>query len=49
MITTPHCDDFGDDAVALVMSPAREEDDTDLDITGISAFGFHSCLALELY
>lgn len=48
MNTTPHCDDFGDDAVALVMSPARE-DDTDLDITGISAFGFHSCHFLELF
>lgn len=47
MNPTTHCDNFENEPVTFAMNPASE-DDTDLDITGISAFGFHSCYYLEL-
>lgn len=42
------CKHFGDDALIIAMTPAWE-DDSDFDVTGISAFGFHSRHNLELY
>lgn len=47
MNPTPHGEHFGNDAVTIAMTPACE-DDTDWDVTGISAFGFHSGHYLEL-
>lgn len=47
MNPTTHCDNFENELVTIVMTPACE-DETDLDMTGISAFGFHSRYYLEL-
>lgn len=41
-----HCKQFENDAVTFAMTPACQND-TDFDITGISAFGFY-CHNLDL-